>query len=99
MWHRPKDQNYYNRLALINKVKKIVESRLELHQPLPITPPIPYSYNHGKKSLDSIERYQYKSRFKRMFTIIRLHLDDGSYIKLQELRTKHLTKLYQILSQ
>lgn len=95
---RKKDVNYYNRLALINKVKKLVESRLELFQPLPINPPIPYSYNKGKISLDSIERYQYESNFKRLFTIIRLHIDNDTYVKLQDLRAKHLTKLYQYLS-
>lgn len=94
---RKKDVNYYNRLALINKVKKLVESNMELFQPLEINPPIPYSYNHGKISLISIERYQYESNFKRLFTIIRLQMDNEDYIKLQDLRAKHLTKLYQYL--
>jgi len=35
------------------------------------------------------------SRFKRMFKTIRLHLDNNEYVRLQDLRTKHLTKLYK----
>jgi hypothetical protein len=98
MWHRPKDVNYYNRLALVNKVKKLVEARLAMFQSIPFEPAIPYSYGGGKKTLDSIERFQYESCFKRIFSVIRCKLSDGSYVKIQELRTKHLTKIYQVLS-
>ena len=98
MWYRPKDQNYYNRLAFVSKIKKMVESKLDFFQIIPINPTIPYSYHNGKTSIDSIERYKYESQFKRTFTIIRLKLSDGSYVKLQELRTKHLMPLYQFLS-
>ena len=97
MWYRPKDQNYYNRLAFVNKVKKLVESKLDFFQIINITPTIPYSYNNGKISIESIQRYKYDSQFKRTFTTIRLMLSDGTYVKLQDLRTKHLIPLYQFL--
>lgn len=95
-WHQhKKDANYYNRLALASKVKKLVETFIQFNTPLPID--VPYTYNGGKKTIISIERYKYMSQFKREFTVIRVAIDDGTYVKLDKLRTKHLTAIYQQL--
>jgi hypothetical protein len=98
-WHKPKDVNYYNRLALINKVKKVVENKMNFSDPVAFEPPIPYSYNGGKVNILSIERHKYMSNFKREFTNIRVLLEDGTYVKLQALRSKHLIEIYRILAE
>lgn len=97
MWQQPKDVNYYGRLALINKIKKYVDSHLPFSVPMPLAPPIPYSYNGGKKLIVNIERYQYMSCFKREFKTIRCQLDDGTYVRLVDLRMKHLLKIFELL--
>jgi hypothetical protein len=98
MWYRPKDVNYYDRLAILSKVRKIIKARLEMFQSIPFNPPIPYSYNGGKRTLELIERYEYYSCFKRTFSVIRCKVSDGTYVKLEKLRMKHLLKIYQVLS-
>jgi hypothetical protein len=92
-----KDANYYNRLALISRMKRFVESRFEFEAPFVFPKPIPYSYAGGRKLMISIERHKYVSCFKREFKTIRILLDDGTYVRLVKLRMKHLTKIYQIL--
>lgn len=96
-WYNKKNTNYYNRLALVNKVKKCVESLLPVNTPLPLL--VPYSYTGGRKNIVSIERYQYFSQFKRVFTTIRVKLTCGTFVPLAKLRTKHLTLIYQQLHQ
>lgn len=97
-WHQhKKDTNYYNRIALVNKVKKYVESLLPVNSPLPLT--VPYSYTGGRKNIVEIERHQYMSQFKRVFTTIRVKLTCGTHIPLAKLRTKHLTAIFQQLHQ
>lgn len=98
MWQRPKDVNYYARLALLNKVKRIVDATMEYGQPKAFNPPIPFSYNGGRKSILSIERHQYMSCFKREFKTIRCQLDDGTYVRLVDMRMKHLLEIFQDLS-
>ncbi len=97
MWTQPKDVNYYGRLSLINKIKKYVDKNLTYGVPLPLNPPIPFTYNGGKKSIINIERYQYISCFKKEFKTIRVQLDDGTYVRLIDLRMKHLLKIFEIL--
>lgn len=99
MWHTPKDVNYYNRLALINKVRKIVLKNMDFENPIQFPIPIPYSYDGGKIALLSIERHKYISEdFKREFTNIRVLTDKEKYIRLQELRPKHLIEIYKVLT-
>jgi hypothetical protein len=63
------------------------------------TPPVPYSYSGGKKFIVNIEWHKYMSQFKREFTTIRVQLDDGTFVPLAKLRTKHLTKIFQTFIQ
>lgn len=98
-WHQhKKDVNYYNRLALINKVRKAVIESFTLNVPVPFAQPIAFTYSGGKRFITQIERYQYMSNFKRLFSNIRVILNDGSTVPLTKLRTKHLTKIYQQLN-
>lgn len=97
MWQQPKDVNYYGRLAMVNKVKRYVDSHLEFGVPLMFNPPIPYTYNGGRVLIMNIERHQYMSVFKREFKTIRCLLDDGRYIRLIDLRMKHLVEIYKQL--
>jgi hypothetical protein len=90
--------NYYNRLALANKVKQLVEAQFKHNTPRAFDPPIAYSYSGGKIFITHIERYKYMSQFKRWFTTIRVMLDDGTFVPLAKLRTKHLTKIFQYLT-
>lgn len=93
-----KDQNYYTRLALVNRVKKLVEATFEHNAPRELTPPVAYTYSGGKIFITHVEWHQYMSQFKREFNTIRVHLDDGTFVPLSKLRTKHLTKIYQFLT-
>jgi hypothetical protein len=98
-WHQhKKDQNYYTRLALINKVRKAVCGVLKFNVPMNLSCAVPYSYSGGKRVITKIELYKYMSNFKREFTNIRVILDDGTTVPLAKLRTKHLTKIYQLLN-
>lgn len=97
-WHQhKKDVNYYTRLALLNKVRKAVCGALQFNVPLNLSCPVPFSYSGGKRVITQIELYKYMSNFKREFTNIRVILDDGTTVPLAKLRTKHLTKIYQLL--
>jgi hypothetical protein len=97
MWQQPKDVNYYGRLALVNKIKKYVEARFDFGVPFIFPEPIAYSYNGGAKKMLNIERYRYMSVFKREFKTIRCLLDDGTYVRLVDLRLKHLIKIFDAL--
>jgi hypothetical protein len=96
-WTRPKDVNYYGRLAMVSKIRRYVDSKMDFGVPLIFNPPIPYSYNGGRKLIINIERYQYMSVFKREFKTIRCELDDGRYVRLADLRMKHLVEIYKQL--
>lgn len=98
MWHTPKDVNYYNRLALINKVRKIVLKNMDFENPIQFPIPIPYSYDGGKVAILWIERHKYMSSFKREFTNIRVRLEGGEFVSLQKLRPKHLIEIYKVLT-
>lgn len=95
-WYTKKDTNYHVRTALIRKIKDRIDSTFEVNSPVLFSPPIAFSYSGGKISMISIERYRYMSQFKREFTTIRILLDNGEYIPLAKLRTKHLLKISQI---
>lgn len=96
-WQHKKDANYYVRLGLINKVKIYAVVNLSDNKAMLLIPPVPYSYNQGKLMIVAIEKHKYMSNFKREFTNIRVILDDGTTVPLAKLRTKHLTKIYQLL--
>jgi len=95
-WYTKKDTNYHVRMALVRKIKVKIDDTFEVNSPVLITPPIAFTYSGGKISMVSIERYRYMSQFKREFTTIRILLDNGEYIPLIKLRTKHLLKLSKI---
>lgn len=97
MWTMPKDINYYDRLALVNRVKKHVIKTMDWETPFTFDPQIPFSYVGGAKYILNIERHKYISVFKREFTTIWCRLSDDTYVRLIDLRTKHLIEIYKQL--
>lgn len=96
-WQTVKDNKYYDRLAMISKVRRYVESKMEFGVPLTFNPPILYTHHGGKKLIMNIERHKYMSEFKREFKMIRCLIDDGTYVSLKKLRMQHAVDIYKQL--
>lgn len=86
------------RLKLVGAIKAHVDEEFEFNSPVAFVKPLPYTYSGGKITMISMERYKYMSQFKREFTVIRILLDNGTYVPLTKLRLKHLLKISQIFS-
>ena len=96
-WYHKKDTNYFIRINLVKQVKKYMITKLEANTPFQLIPPVAFTYSGGRVLITHLERHKYMSRFKREFTLLRVHLDNGTFVPLDKLRTKHLLKISQIL--
>jgi hypothetical protein len=89
-------QDYADRIALISKIRRIVQKSFELNVPLTFSPPVTFTHSGGKVSIVNIQWYSYwNEHFKRPFSHIRVALDNGAFVRLEKLRTKHLLPIYQ----
>jgi hypothetical protein len=98
VWHQHKrDINYKMRKNLTRKITQYAHKHFEINSPIPLKPQITFTHAGGKKNIVAIERYRYMSRFKREFTVIRVHLSDNSTLYLNKLRLVHLIPLSQFV--
>ena len=96
--YNKKDVNYYTKLKLINNIKKFVEAHVDYDVPIQFNPPIIYDYRGGKVLILNILHHKYMSQFKREFTPIICHLDNGTVVRLTELKNKHVLEIFKSLS-
>ena len=93
-WINNKDTNYYTRLRLINKVKKYVRKYYEYNEPVNLVKPVVFTYAGGRVLITAVEFYKYYHKhFQQTKTYIRVHLDNGEFVHLDKLRSKHLLGL------